>query len=65
MPYSLRPKYVQIGSTGKYEQYKMTERENINLPFRFDTLDEEEVEREMAELESHLGITEEVGVDVV
>ena len=57
MPISLSPKYYQAGSTGKYELYKPIAEEDKKLPFRFDTVDVEAFEEEMAELERELGIT--------
>lgn len=59
MAISLRPKYYQVGSTGKYELYKPVNPEDRKLPFRFDTLEEEEVEKEMSQLEAELGISRE------
>lgn len=59
MARSLRPSYCQLGSTGKYELYKPVNPEDRKLPFRFDTLDTEEVAAEYAQEESTLGVLSE------
>lgn len=59
MARSLRPSYCQLGSTGKYELYKPVNPEDRKLPFRYDSLDVEEVAAEYAQEESTLGVLSE------